>query len=163
MKKISYITITILILFILIPNGYSITKVYLNPVEFIEKNISVTAGDTIQGNYNTYDSSFQIRVGWCYLGCNYFSPPYPSGNFELFITSSYGTLEIFIMNIDTHSGYLEYSIKRQGDDGDSSYIMLIIMGVVIVGAVFTSIGIGTHYYSKYRNRRILNDNGLQES
>ena len=163
MRKISFITLTIFILFFLIPNGYCTSMVYLNPGEYIEQNIYVTAGDRIKGNYRTYDSSFQIRVGWCYMGCNYFSPPYPSGNFQFVITSGYGTLEIYIMNIDTYGGYLEFSIGRQGDDGDSSYVMLIIMGVLIVGAVFISIGIGIHFYSKYKNRRIINDNDLQES
>jgi hypothetical protein len=163
MRKIRFIILTILIIFFLIPSGYCANNVYLNPGEFVEKNISVTAGDTIRVNYKTYDSSFQVRVGYCYLSCNYFTPTDSSGSFKLFITSSYGTVEIFFMNIDTHGGYLEYSIRRQGDDEDSSYIMLLIMGVIIVGAVFTSIGIGIHFYSKYKNRRIIDDNELQES
>jgi len=166
MRKLGYIAIITFSLLFLIPIGKCASKVYLSPGQFINKNISVKEGDIVRGDYETYDSSFYVGIGYCYLGdCDVFTTFYTSGWFEIEILSGSGTLSIALTNVDIYSGYLEYTIGKEGDDDAPANLMPIIIGGVIIGLVGAciGIGIGISIHSKNKKRRIIEDEELQES
>jgi len=171
-KKIGYIAIIGLLFIFLIPIGECASTVYLNPYQFIERSFSVSEGDVIRGDYETYDNPFIVYVCYWYsVDDNWItiSTTYTSGWFEIEITGGSGTLKVSITNMDIYyqrSGYLEYTIGKEGDD--ELNLMPIIIGVVIgVIVICIVIGVGIHYKNKKREiieiREPVKEKGEQEN
>lgn len=148
--------------FFVIPTRAS--KVYLNPGGFAYKSFSVKEGYVIRGDYETYDSSFLVGVGYEYLGnIVVFSNFYTSGWFEIEITEGSGTLTVTLVNVDYlsfRSGYLEYTIGIKG--GSEFNFMPIIIGVVIIIVIGTVIGLSIHAINKKKQREKEFDDLLKE-
>ena len=94
-KKMVFGVIVLLMIF-LIPFGQCAetkTAHLSNFGDYVGVSLDVIEGDVIRGDYRTYSSSFDVGIGWEYLGvADTFTSYYESGWFEITISSDSGII-----------------------------------------------------------------------
>ena len=157
-KKMMFGVIVLLMIF-LIPFGQCAeTKTrYLSSFgSYVGISLDVIEGDVIRGDYRTYNSPFDVGIGWEYLGvADAFTSYYESGWFEITISEGSGVIDIVLMNADiwTTGGYIEYTVSNpKGEAREEEELMTMIIIGVVVGIISICViaGIISHFKKKER-------------
>lgn len=116
-KKYIIIFLVAFSVLFLIGNIEATETTFLEPGEHIYQEFYVGNGDIINGSFNTHNEPFLVYVSWFYDGeSNSFESLSDNCEFEIYIHGSSDLFEIRLWNYDDVSGYIDYDIKKIGNN-----------------------------------------------